>query len=150
MRLVPASLVLALAACGASASVTSPHEAEVVGVTPVSHAIAASTIFIGCPVERAEEAQCRACDVTLHDTDEGGLVAYASHWNHKLKPWDGHEGLKVTVSGELADTKFEASVQDAATATELFGEAEAWCAERVSGSYYLLKNDIDTEFGGAE
>ena len=150
IRLALAPSVMALAACGASAAVSSEHEAEVVGATPVSQAIAASTIFIGCPTESAEEAMCQACDVTLHDTEEGGLVAFASHWEHKLKPWEGREGLQVTVSGELGNRKFEAGVQDAAAATELFGEAEAWCAERAAGNYHLLKNDIDTEFGGAE
>lgn len=150
MRFGLVSLLLAAAACGASATVTSPHEQEIVSRTPASHAIAASTIFFGCPKEEAEEARCYACDVTLHDRDDGTLVAYASHWDHKLKPWEGRESLQVSVSAEVADTKFTADEQTAEAAHRLFGEAETWCAGRGKGNYHLLKNEIDTAFGGAE
>lgn len=150
MRWAFPPLLAAIAACSAAAGVSSPHEAEVVSVTPSTHAIATSTIFFGCPIATEERATCFACDVTLHDTDEGGLVAFASHWKHDLKPWDGRDTLQVTVSGEVADTKFTADVQTVEAATALFGEAETWCAGRGKGNYHLLKNEIDTAFGGAE
>jgi len=150
MRWVSLLSLAAITACSAAAAVSSPHEAEVVSVTPSTHAIAVSTIFFGCPVETDEKATCFACDVTLHDTEEGGLVAFASHWKHDLKPWDGRDRLQVTVSGEVADTKFTAAVQTEEAAAGLFGEAETWCAERGKGNYHLLKNEIDTAFGGAE
>lgn len=150
MRLVSAVFCFLVAACGASASITSPHEEEVVSATPSKYAIAASVIFLGCPKEAEDIAKCFACDVTLHDTDEGGLVAYASHWEHELKPWENRDSLQVSVSGEVANTKYEASRQTKDAAMELFETAEAWCSLRGKGSYHLLKNDIDTEFGGAE
>lgn len=149
-RAVWLPLLFAATACGAAAAPSSVHEAEIVSVTPTQNAVAASTRFLGCPVEDEERARCYACDVRMHDKGEEGLLAYASHWEHDLKPWDDRDGLQVSVSGEVAETTFERSERTAEAARALFAEAEAWCEGRGTGSYHLLKNDIDTVFGGAE
>jgi len=101
-------------------------------------------------VETAEKAQCYACDVTLHEKGEEGVLAYATHWEHDLKRRDGHEGLKVAVTGEVAAETFTADKRSPGAAKALFAEAEAWCTARGEGRYHLLKNEINTVFGGAE
>ena len=141
---------LALSACGASAS--SPNamfEDHVVGNTPTERAIAASSTFYSCRKgKEAEQYWCYACEVTLHDTDEGGLVAYATDYEHMLKPWEDGEAPRISVTGEVGSERFLRDVQTAGAAHEMFDAANAWCKGRRKGSFHLLKDEIDTYFAG--
>lgn len=138
----------ALAACGSS--LNSVHEAEVTSFTPSANAVAAFSRFLGCPEEREDYARCYACDATVHDNGEDGLVAYLSHWEHELKPWDGRDGLQVTVSGEVADEKRTSPVRSETAARDLFEDGIAWCTARGPGHDHYLKDEIKAVFGGSE
>ena len=140
---------LALTACGASAGdLSARFEGQVVEHTPTEHAIAASSTFFSCHKSGAEEFMCYACEVTLHDTDEGGLVAYASDYEHTLKPWDEGGEPKISVTGERAYKKFERTGQTSVAAHEIFDSANNWCKGRREGTFHLLKDEIDTYFSG--
>ena len=150
MRLAAGLLLACLAACGASASSPSGmFEDHVVGNTPTERAIAASSTFFSCRKgKEADQYWCYACEVTLHGTDEGALVAYASDYEHMLKPWEAGEAPRISVTGEVSNEKFESSDFSAAAAHRIFGEANAWCKGRRKGSFHLLKDEIDTYFSG--
>lgn len=138
----------ALAACGPG--LDSVHEAEVVERTPTQYAAAAFNRFLGCKEEREDFARCYACDVTVHDEGEEGIVAYFSHWEHELKPWDGYDDLRVTVSGEVADEKRTLPERSELAARGLFEEGIAWCTARGPGHDHYLKDEIKAVFGGSE
>ena len=138
----------ALAACGNG--LDSVHEAEVASFTPSANAVAAFSRFLGCPEEREDYARCYACDATVHDNGEEGLVAYFSHWEHELKPWDGRDTLQVSVSGEVADEKRTSPERSEAAARALFDEGIAWCTARGAGHDHYLKDEINAVFGGSE
>ncbi len=138
----------ALAACGSG--LDSVHEAEVVDRTPTMNAAAAFNRFLGCKEEREDYVRCYACDVTVHDDEDDGIVAYFSHWEHELKPWDGYEGLRVSVSGEVADEKRTSLERSEAAARALFEEGIAWCTARGAGHDHYLKDEIKAVFGGSE
>ncbi|MCI4644051.1 MAG: hypothetical protein MRY64_04640 [Hyphomonadaceae bacterium] len=138
----------ALAACGSG--LDSVHEAETVSFTPSANAVAAYSRFLGCPEEREDYARCHACDVSVHDKGEEGLVAYFSHWEHELKPWEGRDTLQVSISGEVADEKRTSPERSETAARALFEEGIAWCTVRGPGHDHSLKDEIDTVFGGSE
>ena len=150
MRLAAGLLLTPLAACGALAgSPSAMFEEHVVDHTPIQHAIAASNTFFSCRHgKKAEQYMCDACEVTLHDTDEGGLVAYATDYEHTLEPWEPGEAPRISITGETGDERFESDTQSAASAHDLFDSANAWCKGRRKGSFHLLKDEIDTYFSG--
>ena len=138
----------ALAACGGVSG--SAHEAEVVGRTGTERAAASYTRFLGCTVEREDYARCYACDVTVHDAGEEGVIVYATHWEHELKPWEGRDGLMVTISGEVEDSKMGFPFPNAVQARDMFETGVSWCQSRGPGNDHFLKDEIDTVFGGSE
>jgi hypothetical protein len=147
---VLAGLGLVLAACSASAdSPSAAFEDHVVSHTPTERAIAASSTFFNCRNgKEAEQYWCYACEVTLHDADKSGLVAYASDYEHMLEPWEAGEASRISVTGEVGTAKFESDAFDAASAHRIFDEANAWCKGRRKGSFHLLKDEVDTYFSG--
>lgn len=138
----------ALAACGPA--LDSVHEAEVVSKTPTENAAAAYNRFLGCEEEREDYARCYACDVTLHDKGDEGVLVYLSHWEHELKPWDGYEALQVSVSGEVEDEKRTLPERSEFAARGLFEEGIVWCTARGPGHDHYLKDEIKAVFGGSE
>ena len=149
MRLTSGLLLVPVVACGASAGNPSAmFEDQVVDHTPTEHAIAAANTFFSCRKAGAEEYMCYACEVTLHDTDEGGLVAYASDYEHTLKPWDEGGAPRISITGERGYKKFERDVQTAPAAHEIFNAANDWCKGRGKGSFHPVKDGIDTYFSG--
>jgi len=150
MRVAAGLPAMALAACGASAgSPSAMFEDYVVNHTPTEYAMAASSTFFRCRAgKEADEYWCYACEVTVHETDEGGLVAYASDYEHELKPWEEGGPPKISVTGEVGDEKFTSDQQSAAEARRIFDEANAWCKARRKGTFHLLKDEIDTHFSG--
>ncbi|MCA8900419.1 MAG: hypothetical protein KDA53_04155 [Hyphomonas sp.] len=148
LRFAGISLV-ALAACGAAAGALNERfEEEVVSKTPTERAIAASNTFFRCKAgDEADVFMCYACDVTVHD-DEDGITAYASDYEHKLKPWEPGEEPRVTVTGELDGKKFTNESRTAEAAHAAFAEAKAWCKARGKGKFHPLKDEIDTHFSG--
>ena len=141
---------LVLSACGASAgSPSAMFGDQVVKHTPTEYAMAASSTFFNCRNgKEAQEYMCYACEVTLHEKDDGTLVAYASDYEHKLKPWEEGGEPRITVTGERGSEKFTSDEASAAEAHKMFDAANAWCKGRGKGSFHLLKDEIDTYFSG--
>lgn len=141
---------LLVSACGASAgSPSAMFKEQVVSHTPTERAIAASSTFFSCRGDGEKDRYvCYACEVTLHDRDEGGLVAYASDYEHTLKPWEEGGPPKISITGERAFKKFEQAEASAPAAHEIFDAANDWCKGRRKGSFHLLKDEIDTYFAG--
>ena len=151
MRLAGGLLFAAVAACGASASGPSAmFEADVVDHTPTERAMAASSTFFNCRKgKEAEQYMCYACEVTVHDADEDGLVAYATDFEHMLEPWEPGESPRISVTGERGSESFTSGERTAAAAHRIFDEANAWCkARQKKGTFHLLKDEIDTYFSG--
>lgn len=123
---------------GCSDPLDTPHEALIVAATPTARAVAASTHFMGCK-GRASAMNCYACDVTAHNTPEG-LVVYATHWEHALQPRDGE--MRISVSGEIANKKYQTDGTETALRLMQFQQGEAWCRARGSGHYHALKNEL--------
>jgi len=151
---VPLS-ALGLAACGFASTGMGEYRKQVVNSTPVTNAVASSNTFYFCRAVETEDYDilCEACDVSLHDdVDEEGritrLTAWATHYYHELKPWNDGERPRISTSGERGYEKFVADAPDAASARDLFDEANAWCKDRRRGKFRVRLDEIDALFEG--
>lgn len=142
--------LLAVAACGTSAASAGEKLREtVIAGTPTERAIAASNRFFDCRDGKVSgEHLCYDCQVTLHERIGEGLVAYASDYEHLLRPWEEGGEPRITVTGERGDARFTSEQPTAEAAREIFNAANAWCESRDKGSFRLLKDEIETHFSG--
>ena len=121
--------------------------AQIVKATPTKYAVAASTRFLSCKAD-APHMMCTACDVTQHDNGADGIMTYATHWHHKLKPsTDKPSGYALSVTGELGQKKFTSSERSLQVAQDLFAQGEKWCAARGKGVYHKLKDEMTSIYG---
>lgn len=148
--------LFSLCACAQAQDPFAEFKTDAVNATPISRAVAASNTFYFCkehPESDRYSVLCEACDVTLHggktSQSQDGLVVYASHVRHDLRPRDDNPRPRLSRSGDVASETYRSETAFVEDAKRLFSEANAWCQSRQEGEFVILKNEIETTFESA-
>ena len=145
--------LFSLCACAEAQDPFAEFKTDAVNATPTSRAVAASNTFYFCnehPEPDRYTILCEACDVTLHRRKSGqsqdGLVVYASHVRHDLRPRDDNPRPRLSRTGDVASETYRSETASVEDAKRLFSEANDWCQSRQKGEFVILKNEIETTF----